>query len=81
MNHQKMVKPAIIAAIVLVGLVIIGLPMTYLAFLLVIIACPLMMYFMMRGMGGMHGNGQDDPDRKQGENPADHDQAGSRHVK
>jgi Protein of unknown function (DUF2933) len=36
-------------------------------FLLLILVCPLMMFFMMRGMGGMHG-GHDDDARQHGPN-------------
>lgn len=62
MNHQQMVKPAVIAGAVLVALVIAGLPVGYLGFLLLIVACPLMMYFMMRGMNQ---GGGSEPDRDQ----------------
>lgn len=34
-----------------------GLPSAFLLFL----ACPLMMFFMMKGMGGMRGNARDQP--------------------
>lgn len=58
MNSQQMVKPALVAGAVLVVLVVAGLPVAYLGFVLLILACPLMMFFMMRGMGGMdHGAG------------------------
>lgn len=63
MNHQQMVKPAVIAGAVLLALVIAGLPVAYLGFLLLIVACPLMMYFMMRGMG--HGGASESDDRDQ----------------
>ena len=56
MKPQQMVKPALIAGAVLVALVIAGLPATYLGFLVLIVACPLMMYFMMRGMAQSGGN-------------------------
>lgn len=56
MNTQQMAKPALIAGAVLVALVVAGLPVAYLGLLVLILACPLMMFFMMRGMGGMdHG--------------------------
>ncbi|MCZ7537209.1 MAG: DUF2933 domain-containing protein [Acidimicrobiia bacterium] len=61
MNHQQMAKPALIAVAVLVALVIAGLPVGYLGFGLLILACPLMMFFMMRGMDhGGHGDAGDD---------------------
>ncbi len=58
MNTQRMARPALVAAAVLVALVLAGLPVAYLGGLVLIVACPLMMFFMMRGMGGMdHGTG------------------------
>ncbi|MFG2234471.1 DUF2933 domain-containing protein [Streptomyces sp. NPDC048723] len=41
---------AVAAAIVLVGAVALGIPLAALAWLVIIAACPLMMFFMMRGM-------------------------------
>lgn len=73
MNPQKMVKPVIIATVALAALVIVGLPLGYLAFTLLILACPLMMYFMMRGMD--HGNSSDSHDRGP---QASHDQSAER---
>jgi hypothetical protein len=63
MNHQQMVKPALIAGAVLVALVIAGLPAVYLGLLVLIVACPLLMYVMMRGMG--HGEGHESDDHDQ----------------
>ncbi|MEO7980681.1 MAG: DUF2933 domain-containing protein [Sporichthyaceae bacterium] len=63
MNHEQMVKPAVIAGAVLVALVIAGLPAGYLGFLVLILACPLMMFFMMRGMD--HGGGGTSHDHDQ----------------
>lgn len=63
MNQQQMVKPAVIAGAVLVALVIAGLPVGYLGFLVLIVACPLMMFFMMRGMD--HGGGSESHDHDQ----------------
>jgi hypothetical protein len=49
------------AAIVVAGLVIAGVPATALFTLLLLAGCPLMMFFMMRGMGGEgHGHRHDD---------------------
>lgn len=42
----------VIAGVLAVGLVWAGMPAGFLLFL----ACPLMMLFMMTGMGGMHGD-------------------------
>ncbi|MET8326300.1 DUF2933 domain-containing protein [Streptomyces sp. NPDC005181] len=50
---------AIALAIALVGALALGVPIGTLAVLLVVFACPLMMFFMMRGMHGgdeMHGH-------------------------
>ena len=71
MNTQQMVRPALVAGAVLVALVVAGLPVAYLGLLVLILACPLMMFFMMRGMGGMdHGGGGPHDDVH------DHDHAG-----
>jgi hypothetical protein len=43
-------------AAVFVAALTIGIPLSTLALLLVVLACPLMMVFMMRGMGGKHEN-------------------------
>lgn len=44
------------AAIVAALLIAFGVPFASLAPFAVVLACPLMMIFMMRGMAGMHGN-------------------------
>lgn len=51
MNHQKMLKPMLIGAGVLVILGVLGLPVLDYAPLLILLLCPLMMIFMMGGMG------------------------------
>ncbi|MDN3027853.1 DUF2933 domain-containing protein [Streptomyces sp. S.PB5] len=61
---------ALAAAIVVVGALIIGVPLETLIWLGLVAACPLMMFFMMRGMhgqdmhGGHGGHRDDDPLRK-----------------
>ncbi|WP_327313175.1 DUF2933 domain-containing protein [Streptomyces sp. NBC_01235] len=59
---------ALAAAIVVVGALIVGASLQSLVWLALVAACPLMMFFMMRGMRGGHGqhrDGQDeDPLRK-----------------
>lgn len=51
MNHQKMLKPMLIGAGVLVILGALGLPVLDYAPLLILLLCPLMMIFMMGGKG------------------------------
>jgi hypothetical protein len=51
MMRQHLPYYAIAAAILIVGLVAFGVPVTNLLLLGVFLACPLMMMFMMRGMG------------------------------
>lgn len=66
---------AVAAAIVVVGALALGVPAGTLVLIGIALACPLMMFFMMRGMHGGHGGGSDrgtdqtDPLRK-------HDQRG-----
>jgi len=61
---------AIAVAIAFVGALVLGMPLGSLALLAIVVACPLMMFFMMRGMHGGHGGGgdqhtdQSDPLRK-----------------
>jgi hypothetical protein len=52
---------AVAAAIVVVGLLWAGLPVGSLSFRGLIAVCPLMMFFMMRGM---HGNNRQEPQDK-----------------
>ena len=58
MNHQQMIKPMLIGVAVLSVLGLAGLPVLNYLPLLVILACPLMMMFMMGGMN--HGGEKDD---------------------
>lgn len=55
MNHQKMIKPMLIGVGILFVLGLAGLPVLTYVPLLIILACPLMMMFMMGGMN--HGGG------------------------
>jgi len=50
---------ALTVAILVVGALAFGLPLANLLWVGVILACPLMMFFMMRGMGGGSGSGHD----------------------
>lgn len=72
MNQKQMINTAVIAGVVLVVLVIAGLPFEYLGFLVLIVACPLMMFFMMRGMnrGGVESHDHDD-DQHTTDSPSD----------
>ena len=56
MNHQQMIKPALIGLALLLALGLAGLPVLDYLPLLFLLACPLMMVFMMGGMH--HGGGQ-----------------------
>jgi hypothetical protein len=57
MNKHNYGKCAIAVAIVVVGALALGAPPATLVWLALVVACPLMMFFMMRGMHdqGMHG--------------------------
>ncbi|MFF4550711.1 DUF2933 domain-containing protein [Streptomyces sp. NPDC001435] len=64
MTRDKRPLYAIAAAILVVGLVALGVPIGTIIFLAILAGCPLMMFFMMRGMHGedMHG-GHDQTDQ------------------
>jgi hypothetical protein len=70
MTRQHLPYYAIAAAILVVGLVALGVPINNVLFVGLIFACPLMMMFMMRGMGA--GN-KDDSNRKDDSGPKDRD--------
>ena len=59
MNHQQMIKPMLIGAGILFVLGLAGLPVLTYVPLLIFLACPLMMIFMMGGMN--HGGGDQGP--------------------
>ena len=59
---------AVAVAIAVVGALWIGLPLGTLAVLALVLACPLMMIFMMRGM---HGGSNGDHGPEDRENPRD----------
>jgi hypothetical protein len=79
MKREQMPLYAIALAVLVVGLVYAGVPLGTVVVLPLILACPLMMFFMMRGMGGMgHGGmsqGHDQSPTKPGVSP-DHESAG-----
>lgn len=64
---------AVALAAVAVGAVAYGVPLQRIAFLGLFLICPVMMFFMMRGMGGMGGS-QDrkDADTTIQSHPQDH---------
>jgi hypothetical protein len=55
MKRQPWGLYAIALAILVVGLVALGVPASTLLFAGLVLVCPLMMMFMMHGMHGMHG--------------------------
>ena len=55
MKRQQWGLCAIALAILIVGLVALGVPAQTLLFAALVLACPLMMIFMMSGMHGGHG--------------------------
>lgn len=60
MNHTNYLRVAIGAVAVIAVLGLFGVPVgSYLPFALILLVCPLMMFFMMRGMshGGASGHG------------------------
>ena len=63
MKREQLPLYAVALAIAVVGLLALGAPLGSLLLLLVVIACPLMMFFMMRGMRGSDSRqGHDDTD-------------------
>jgi hypothetical protein len=74
MNKRNYGLYAVAVAIAVVGALALGVPVGTLGFLAVVLVCPLMMLFMMRGMHGGHGQnptGEDD-------RTTPHDHTGSR---
>ena len=76
MKGRNLGRYALALAIVVVGALWAGVPVSTLAYLALVLACPLMMLFMMRGMhgGDSHEHGPQQP-------PADNEQQsyGHRH--
>ena len=73
-NNHNYGLYAIAVAIAFVGALVLGMPLGSLALLAIVVACPLMMFFMMRGMhgGGMHGRGSGHDDAPKDREPHDH---------
>ena len=66
------------AAVALVA-VAAGVPLASFFPFAIILVCPLMMFFMMRNMGGMRGGGEDRRERNDSDDHADHDRTGWRY--
>ena len=63
---------AVAVAIAIVGAVWLGVPVSTLALLAIVLVCPLMMMFMMRGMhGDDHSSGHEHHHPEDRENPHD----------
>ena len=63
---------AIAAAIAVVGALALGVPISTLGFLAIVLVCPLMMLFMMRGMHGGEGHNATGDDERDRSKPHDH---------
>lgn len=64
---------AVAIAVVAVGAMAYGVPLQRLAYFGLFLACPVMMFFMMRGMGGMGGSRDDtDTNNTNQSRPQDH---------
>ncbi len=57
MNHQRYIRSAMLGIVAVAALAAFGIPVLAVLPFLVVLACPLMMVFMMRGMG--HGSAAD----------------------
>jgi len=64
MKREELPLYAIALAVLIVGLVYVGVPLGTLVFLPLVVACPLMMLFMMGGMN--HRGAHRDHDRDDG---------------
>ena len=60
MKHNRMPMYLFAAAAIAAVFIAAGAPFTRVLPFAVVLLCPLMMIFMMRGMGGMHGAGSED---------------------
>jgi len=66
------------AAVALVAFVA-GVPLASLLPFAIILVCGLMMFFMMRNMGSVHGGGEDRREHKDSDDHTGHDRTGSRY--
>lgn len=77
MRREQLPLYAIALAVLVVGLAFAGVPTGTLLILPLILVCPLMMFFMMRGMD--HGGTRHDHDQQAGQAEVhDHDDASGR---
>jgi hypothetical protein len=60
MNNSRIPIYVVAAAVVAVALGVAGVPFTRMLPFALLLACPLMMVFMMKGMGGMGGGDKED---------------------
>jgi len=58
MQQSRWFPYSVVAAVVAAVLIAAGVPLASILPFVVLLACPLMMIVMMRGMGGMHGGGE-----------------------
>ncbi|MFD4606321.1 DUF2933 domain-containing protein [Streptomyces sp. NPDC058464] len=63
---------AVAAAIAVVGALALGVPVGTIALLAIVLVCPLMMFFMMRGMHGDGGHGTSHESPPEDDSPAKH---------
>jgi hypothetical protein len=81
MKHDTLLRYGLVAgAALVVGLLVAGTPWRSLLPLALLLACPLMMVFMMRGMGehGRHGAGPTRPEHEHRQADCDESDAGRR---
>ncbi len=50
MSHERVLNALLVAAVIGIALAALGVPLLAYAPLLILLACPLMMFFMMRSM-------------------------------
>jgi len=76
MKREQLPLYALALAVLIVGLVFAGVPIGTLVVVPLFLACPLMMMFMMRGMGGMDHGGMHD---NHGQSPKEREDTPERH--
>ena len=77
MMHSNRMVPWLVGAAALAALLIaFGAPLASLVPFAIVLACPLMMFVMMRGMAGMHDQGEDHTGHGCEHDPARHETRG-----